>query len=456
MHKTSSACEKYAEALRRISLAGFSSRTSRSSGFKPKRKEVKQPGASLGPQIGMIPLACESPSGGARIKILQFVYDRSISKETPHVRNLRMNYYTIGRTGLKVSQLALGTMTFGTEWGWGAEERGARELYSMAREHGINFFDTANIYTGGTSEEWLGRFVNESGDRDKTVIATKYSLNTDGDPNTGGNSRKNMIASVEASLKRMDTDYIDLFYLHVWDHMTPADEVMRAFDDLTSAGKIRYAGLSDVPAWYASRAATLAELRGWQNIAAIQLQYSLIERNLEYEFTDLCSELGAGLVAWGPLGGGLLSGKYKPSSGRQPDDAGRLATVQDVGAPVFQKFTDRNWKIIEALEAVAKELGEDMATVALNWVVNRPSISSILLGASKPEQLRSNLRALAIEIPNDLKLRLDEVSALEERFPYSFFGPSVQEMVSGGKTVGQKPPHYQKEILFAATGKPAW
>lgn len=353
-----------------------------------------------------------------------------------------MRYYTLGQSGLKVSRLALGTMTFGTEWGWGADEAGAREMFNMSREAGVNFFDTANNYTGGTSEEWLGKFINEAGDRDHCVIASKYSLNTDTDVNTGGNSRKNMMAAVDASLKRMGTDYIDLYYLHLWDRMTPAEEVMRAFDDLVSAGKIRYVGLSDVPAWYASKAQTIANFRGYTPVTALQLQYSLMERNIEDEFTDLCADSGSSLVCWGPIGGGLLSGKYKPSEGRQPDDAGRLAMVQDEDSPAFQKFTPRNWSIIAALEEVANEIGQTMASTALNWALNQPRVSSVLIGASKPSQLRDNLSALDFELPLHLMEKLDTISKTESRFPYSFFEPDIQALIKAGIDIEEKPPHF--------------
>ena len=355
-----------------------------------------------------------------------------------------MIYYTLGNTGLKVSRLALGTMTFGTEWGWGADEAGAEEMYSISREAGINLFDTADFYTGGTSEEWLGRFVRNASDRDNVVLATKYSLNSKGDPNTGGNARKHMISSVEESLSRMGTDYIDLYYLHVWDRLTPAEEVMRTFDDLVSSGKVRYVALSDVPAWYAARAQTIAEFRGYEKLAAIQLQYSLVERSIEHEYTDLCAEMGIGLVPWGPMGGGLLSGKYKPSEGRQPDDAGRLAMVQDDQGPAYQKFSERNWTIISALEEVANQIGQSMATTALNWVVNRPGVGSVLLGASKPEQLRDNVKALEFDIPTTLKQKLNEASAIDIPFPHSFFGEEVQGIITGGHKIGNKHPNYEK------------
>ncbi|TIW63589.1 MAG: aldo/keto reductase, partial [Mesorhizobium sp.] len=198
---------------------------------------------------------------------------------------MTMNYYTLGNSGLRVSRIALGTMTFGTEWGWGADRETARSMFDAYVEAGGNFFDTADLYTNGTSETWLGEFVAERGLRDKAVIATKFTMNTEpGNPNSGGNGRKNIMRAVEASLRRLGTDYIDLYLLHVWDRLTPAEEVMRTLDDLVRAGKVRHIGLSDVPAWYAGRAQAIAELRGYEPVSALQLEYSLAERSIEHEF----------------------------------------------------------------------------------------------------------------------------------------------------------------------------
>ena len=223
-------------------------------------------------------------------------------------------YYTLGRSGLRVSRLALGTMTFGTEWGWGADRDTACQLFNTYVDAGGNFIDTADLYTNGTSETWIGEFVRERGLRDRVAIATKFSYNADsGNPNTGGNGRKNILRAIDGSLQRLGTDYIDLYILHTWDRITPAEEVMRTLDDLVRAGKVRYVGLSDVPAWYASRAQTLAELRGYEPLSTLQLEYSLVERNIENEFIPLGTQHGMGVMVWSPLASGLLSGKYKPS-----------------------------------------------------------------------------------------------------------------------------------------------
>src|SRR5438128_685746 len=222
------------------------------------------------------------------------------------------HYYTLGRSSLRVSRLALGTMTFGTEWGWGSDQENAREIFQRYVDAGGNFIDTADVYTKGSSETWLGEFMAERGNRDRLVVATKFSHPSEPrNPNACGNGRKHMMKAVEASLKRLRTDYIDLYFLHTWDLVTPVDEVMRTFDDLVTQGKVRHIGLSDVPAWYASRAQALAEFRGYEPVCALQLEYSLVERNLESEFTRLATDYGMGIMAWSPLASGLLSGKYR-------------------------------------------------------------------------------------------------------------------------------------------------
>ena len=358
-------------------------------------------------------------------------------------------YYTLGRSGLRVSRLSLGTMTFGTPWGWGADRETSRRLFDMYLEAGGNFIDTADNYTNGISEEFLGEFVAESGTRDRVVIATKYTNSAErGNPNASGNGRKNMLRAVEGSLKRLKTDYIDLYILHTWDQVTPAEEVMRTFDDLVSSGKVRHVGLSDVPAWYASRAQTLAEYRNYEPVAALQLEYSLAERNIEREFTALAAASGMGITVWGPLGSGLLSGKY--SADEASAAIGRLKTVKAPAGSSMDKFNERNWRIVAELEAVSRELGRSMAQVALNWVVHQPCVGSVILGATKPEQLQDNLQALDFELPPALAERLDEVSKPPIQFPYSFFGPASQSRLHGGATVGSKPQGYLPQVLVKA------
>ncbi len=361
-------------------------------------------------------------------------------------------YYTLGRSGLRVSRLALGTMTFGTEWGWGADEGTAHQLFNTYTEAGGNFIDTADLYTNGTSETWLGKFISERNLRDRTVIATKFTYNAEhGNPNAGGNGRKNILRAIEGSLKRLGTDYIDLYMLHTWDTITPAEEVMRTLDDLVRSGKVRHVGLSDTPAWYASRAQTLAEWRGYEPICTMQLEYSLVERNIEREFVPLGTELGMGIMVWSPLASGLLSGKYKPSEGGSTGE-GRLETVKGVSNPAFQKFSERNWKIVAELEKVAQELDRSMAQVAVNWTANRPGIASVIIGATRLSQLEDNLKALDFTIPAELCDRLERVSRPETQFPYSFFGDEIQGMIHGGVAVGQQPSGYAPERLIQSAG----
>jgi len=363
------------------------------------------------------------------------------------------HYYTLGRSGLRVSRLALGTMTFGTDWGWGSDEKAALSMFDRYLEAGGNFLDTADLYTGGTSERLLGKFVREAGARDRVVLATKFTFNDAAgggrpNPNSGGNHRKNMLRAVEGSLQRLGTDYIDLYLMHAWDQLTPPEEVMRTFDDLVRSGKVRYIGLSDVPAWYAARAQTLAELRGWEPLTALQLEYSLVERNIEREFTTLAQQLGMGVMVWSPLAAGLLSGKYQPGK----DGQGRLQLMKDSSNPGFQKFNERNWRIVAALEQVSREAGRSMAQVALNWAAHRPGIGSLIVGATRLEQLEDNLKALDFELPAELRTRLDDASRPDRQFPYSFFDSEVQGMIYGGATVGDKPAGYHQPVRVAGAG----
>ncbi|MGH9487834.1 MAG: aldo/keto reductase [Terriglobales bacterium] len=342
-------------------------------------------------------------------------------------------YRRLGRSGLCVSPLALGTMTFGTEWGWGSDQQAARQMVDRYVEAGGNFFDTADLYTQGTSERWLGEFLTER--RQKAVIATKFGFaDCAGDPNSGGNGRKNILRALEGSLRRLKTDYVDIYFLHAWDRLTQPEEVMRTLDDLVRSGKVRYLGLSNVPAWYAARAQTVSELRGREPIAALQMEYSLIERNLEHEFTDLARGYGMGIMAWSPLASGLLSGKYHPAEGGG-EGSGRLTTPQVAANPAMRKFTARNWAIVAELEAVAKLLDKSMAQVALNWVAGRPGVSAAIVGATKPAQLDDNLAALSFVIPDELRRRLDAASQPERPYPYSFLGPEIRALMRGGAKI---------------------
>ena len=350
-------------------------------------------------------------------------------------------YITLGRSGLRVSPLCLGTMTFGTEWGWGADEDVSRAVFHRYLEEGGNFIDTANGYTNGKSEELLGQFIQEGGLRDRLVLATKFTFNTQpGDPNAGGNGRKNIYRSLEASLRRLRTDYLDLYWLHAWDTITPVEEVLATLNDLIRAGKIRHYGFSDVPAWYAARAATLAEKQGQERPVALQLEYSLLERHIEREHIPAAQQLGMAVCPWSPLAGGFLSGKYRREGNRGRGD-GRHQKVLESGVPAIQKLTElrfqneRNWHILSELVEIAGQMGHTPAQAALNWVATQPGVTSPIIGATKVAQLNDNLAALSFVLPDGLRRRLDEASALEPAHPYIFFAPLMQSMISGGAEV---------------------
>jgi aryl-alcohol dehydrogenase-like predicted oxidoreductase len=345
------------------------------------------------------------------------------------------DYITLGRSGLRVSPLCLGTMTFGTEWGWGAEENVSRSLFDRYIEAGGNFIDTADGYTNGKSEELVGKFIAEGGLRDRLVLATKFTFNVEaGNPNAGGNGRKNIYRALEGSLRRLRTDYIDLYWLHAWDAVTPVEEVVSTLNDLVRAGKIRYYGFSDTPAWYLSRAATLAEKEGKERLIALQLEYSLVERNIEREHIPAGQELGLGICPWSPLASGFLTGKYR-REGRDAQGEGRLEKTKDSGNPTLLRFNERNWKILDGLLEVARQVNRPPAQIALNWVATQPGVTSTILGASKLSQLEDNLSAIEFNLDPELRKRLDEVSALPSIHPYMFFEPFIQGMIHGGTSV---------------------
>lgn len=351
---------------------------------------------------------------------------------------LTMNTYrTLGRTGLRVTPLALGAMTFG----WGADREASRALFDSYRAAGGNFIDTADMYAGGLSEEWLGDFVREAGARDQLVIATKFSFNAQpGNPNAGGNGRKNILRAIEGSLRRLKTDHVDLYILHAYDLVTPIEEVVTTLDALVKAGKVRHIGMSNVPAWYVARAYTLAESRGAERIASLQLEYSLISRNLEREHLPLARELGISLTPWSPLGSGFLTGKYRREGG-QIVGSGRVFDLKDSGNPVLEKFAKReqNWVVLDALLSVARRLDRTPADVALAWVLQRPAVTSVLVGATRVEQLEGNMRALQLELPPDAIAALDSASALSPNELDDFFSPAMQSMLTGGAAVRRGP-----------------
>lgn len=348
------------------------------------------------------------------------------------------DYVTLGRSGLRVSPLGLGTMTFGTDWGWGADETAARAVFDRYLDAGGNFLDTADAYTAGKSETWLGKFVKERGLRDRTVIATKFTFNTEhGNPNAGGNGRKNIHRAIEGSLRRLGTDYVDLYWLHCWDMVTPVEEVASTLDELVRAGKIRYVGLSDVPAWYAARYQTLAERNGWERVSALQLEYSLLERSIEREHVPMARELGMAVVPWSPLASGFLAGKYR-RDGERAAGEGRIGVMKDSTNPVFERLarpSEKAWRILGAVLSSARDLGCSPAEVALCWVIGQVGITSTLLGVTKLDQLAGNLRALEHTLPTEIRARLDAASSLDTVHPYMYFGEVFQDLINGGARV---------------------
>lgn len=333
-----------------------------------------------------------------------------------------MKYNLLGHTGLRVSELSLGTMTFGPEWGWGADKETSKAIFDAYAKAGGNFIDTANRYTEGSSEKYVGEFIAE--DRDHFVVATKYTLfDRQGDPNFSGNHRKNMVRSIEASLKRLNTDHIDLFYLHVWDFTTPAEEILRGIDDLVRAGKILYAGISDTPAWIVSQMNTIADLRGWTRFNAYQLEYSLLQRTPERDMLPASKALDVAVTAWAALGGGALTGKYLDQANsedkRLAEDSARL--------------NERAVKITREVVQIAKEIGCSPAQVAINWVRQKDQVVIPIIGARKLSQIEDSLGCLDHPLEASHIERLNEVSAIELGFPHEFVGNEyVQNIVYGG------------------------
>lgn len=336
-----------------------------------------------------------------------------------------MRYRLLGNSGLRVSEMCLGTMTFGEDWGWGTAKADSRRIYEAFRQAGGNFFDTANFYTNGTSETLLGEFI--AGHRESVVLATKYSNAPPGkDPNAAGNHRKSMMQAVEGSLRRLKTDYIDLYWLHIWDAITPVDEVMRSFDDLTRQGKILYAGVSNAPAWWIARANTLAEMRGWNRFAGLQVEYSLIERTVERELLPMSKTLGLGVTAWSPLAGGWLSGKYsedRKTGGRLDEQQWRDNALE---------VNERSKSIVAEVATVARETCCSSAQVALAWLRHRDVPVTPIIGAREIEQLKDNLASLDLKLTADQRKRLDMVSRIQMGFPHDFLNKELVQAFSFG------------------------
>ncbi|MES2492096.1 MAG: aldo/keto reductase [Pseudomonadota bacterium] len=346
------------------------------------------------------------------------------------------SYRTMGRSGLRVSPLALGAMTFGKDWGWGSDHEDSRRIFDTYIDSGGNFIDTAVNYTEGTSERLLGEFIK--GKRERVVIGTKYSVNTQaGNPNAGGSHRLNMVRSIEASLSRLGTDHIDLFYLHVWDYHTPAEEVLRGLEDLVRSGKVVYLGISDTPAWRIAHMQTLAELRGWAPLVALQVEYSLVQRTVEHELFPMAMAMGLGVNPWAPLAGGLLAGGYSKADlahadiGKSAIEGSRKEMIASQG-----NLNERTIGVAELVREIAGELGVHPAQLALAWVLLNRAVVSPVIGARTLPQLQSNLNALSIEIPEGHRERLAAATEPSATFPNSFLdSPLIKSMVSGGTKI---------------------
>lgn len=332
-----------------------------------------------------------------------------------------MRYKLLGRSGLKVSELCLGTMSFGTEWGSGGDKGESKKVFDRFAEAGGNFLDTANRYTEGTSEKFLGEFMGK--ERDKFVVATKYSLFTKrGDLNDAGNSRKNLFRSVEGSLQRLNTDYIDVLYVHMWDFTTPMDEVLRGLDDLIRMGKVTYIAVSDSPAWVVSASQVMAELKGWSQFVAFQAEYNLIKREAERDILPMCEQFDITCTSWAPIAGGALSGKYL----KDADAQGRIK-------PESVRRNERSNKIVGKVIEIANELGVSATQVAMNWHrQNRFRIIPVI-GARKESQIIDSLGCLDFEIPADKLLILDELTRVEPGFPHDMLNSAqAHDLLYGG------------------------
>src|SRR3954447_8596987 len=342
------------------------------------------------------------------------------------------DYLTIGTSGLRVSPFCLGAMTFGEDWGWGSSVAESEAIIAAFLGRGGNFIDTANVYTKGHSEQIIGGLIGrDPSRRERAVIATKFFGNLyPGDPNGGGAGRKAIVASCEQSLRRLQTDYIDLYWMHCWDRHTPVEETMRALDDLVASGKVRYIGFSDTPAWKVAQAQTMARFRGWAPLIALQIEYSLLERTVEGELIPMAIELGLGVTPWSPLRGGALSGKYTRAN---------AATVKaDRGERVTTALGDKAYAIIDELLQTAQTHHTTAAAVALAWVQRRPGVASTIIGARRLDQLEQNLAALDVALTPAHVASLDRLSAPTLNFPAAFMHMATM-FSQGGTTVNGEP-----------------
>lgn len=343
------------------------------------------------------------------------------------------HYRLLGRSGLRVSPLSLGTMTFGMP-GWGTDLAEAEKMVGHYMELGGNFIDTANFYANGKSEEMLGQLLKQQ--RQKAVIATKYSLTMNpGDPNASGNQRKNLVQSVEASLQRLQTDYIDLLYLHLWDNRTPVEEILRGFDDLVRAGKVVYVGISDTPAWQVSRLQAIADLRGWSPLIALQIPYNLTERTVEREFMPMAKEMGLGILPWSPLAGGVLTGKYSRDDLKaKPGD---MTSRKNINLATG-RLTEQAIDIAAAVGEIADMQGATPAQVALAWTLLNSAVTSPIIGARTFTQLQDNLGALQVRFKPEQIERLNAISCVDVCFPYDFVDTPKADMMFGAVTVEKR------------------
>ncbi|TBU71817.1 aldo/keto reductase [Pseudomonas daroniae] len=343
-------------------------------------------------------------------------------------------YRLLGRSGLRVSPLALGTMTFGTEWGWGADDAEARRIFDAYVDRGGNFIDTAVNYTNGTSERILGGLIKDK--RDRIVLSTKFTMAREqGNPNSGGNHRFNLVRSVEASLRQLDTDRIDLLHVHAWDFTTTPEEVLRSLDDLVRAGKILYVAICNTPAWRVAQMQAIADLRGWSPFVALQIEYSLVERTVEHELVPMAQALGLGILPWSPLGGGILTGKYSRADLSDENAADVSPTRKGVIASTGH-LNERALAIADVVGEIAEELGASRSQVALAWTLCNPAVVSPIVGARTLAQAEDNFGALSIAFTDAQLARLNEASALAPIFPERFMGrPMAQQLMFGGTTV---------------------
>jgi aryl-alcohol dehydrogenase-like predicted oxidoreductase len=342
------------------------------------------------------------------------------------------NFRTLGRSGLIVSPLCLGTMTFGTQ-GWGSPDSVSESIFNAYVDTGGNFIDTADVYAHGRSEELVGSYIADRKLRDQIVLATKFTWpgTNAGNVNASGNGRKNMHQALDGSLKRLRTDYIDLYWMHAWDRVTPVDEVLQSLGDLVRAGKIRYFGFSDVPAWYATKAATLAVAHSIPGPIALQMEYSLVERSIEREHVPSAQECGLGITPWAPLAGGFLAGSYQ----REQQGAGVMGQGRLTQWKGFKTITERHWSVLEAMRGVAAQVGRPIAQLALAWATVQPGITAPIIGASKLTQLHDNLASLDIRLSPEQLHVLDKASALDAVHPYNIFSDETNRVLFGGATV---------------------